>query len=617
MQAWIDIWDANYSERVGNRLRPIMASYKRKLDEAGMGRATFAIDPRALSIIQVRRIAEVWLSDIKLKWDESGTTYKEEPYSRMIGAFVIEDVSPNPKERTITIRGAGVMSKLIDSIALPGLAFENETVATVLSELAALAGWTVDADAALSSQFISLRFAGENVLRALAAVVESQGIHMRESATVQEIQAGAFGDVNSHAEYMKGDAGESAFRKDSPMMIRSADIRETSSDVVNKVYVYGGGDGDAALTMALSERPFVDNEDLNGRRHYFIADGASMSAYGVIARRLDIKRISSTSPSDAAEVYAANAIADGGKAWLDRNSFPYELLKLQVQNVNETIAPGDKVHVTFKETINLLGVPYQERDIDEPYWIMAVEESISSQGLEVALEVANLDRYERNASDIVVGMVDSINVQNVNIQPYPAPYYWSAPAAPIDTVTPYEIKFAVNQQTVRLNQAIAYIFRRSWTAVSGVAAAGGNHQHRMMTTAGTNVALAGMMGRVMEAKRLDGTSHALVMPNAADADVYTEGSSGTHTHDFSFTTVQQDDAANLLEDATLKIDSNVISAGLFPDGSTDDYAEVDITDALKAGVLRGFHDIEISCATGRGDVYVIIFIDIDVSRVRS
>jgi hypothetical protein len=617
MQAWIDIWDANYSQRVGNRLRPIMASYKRKLDEAGMGRATFAIDPRALSIIDVRRIAEVWLSDTKLEWDSGSTSYKKVPYSRMIGAFVIEDVSPNPNERTITIRGAGVMSKLIDTIALPGLAFENETVANVLSELAALAGWTVDADPALSSQFISLRFAGENVLRALAAVVESQGIHMRESAVVQEIQAGAFGTVNSHAEYMKGDAGESAFRKDAPMMIRSADIRETSADVVNKVYVYGGGDGDAALTMALSERSFVDSEELNGRRHYFIADGASMSAYGVIARRLDIKRISSTSPSDAAEIYAANALADGGKAWLERNSFPYELLKLRVQNVNETIAPGDKVHVTYKEVINLLGVPYQERDIDEPYWIMAVEESISSQGLEVGLEVANLDRYERNASDIVVGMVDSINVQNINIQPYPAPSYWSAPAAPIDTATPYNVQFAVNQQAVRLNQAIAYIFRRSWTAISGIADAGGDHRHTVFLSAGTNVSLAGMMGRVMEARKPDLTLHACVIPNAADADILTEASSGTHTHAFEFDSVQTDDAANLLEEVTLKIDNNVVSAGLFATGSTEDYAEVDITDALKAGVLRGFHELEISCATGRGDIYAIIFIDIDVSRVRS
>jgi hypothetical protein len=385
---------------------------------------------------------------------------------------------------------------------------------------------------------------------------------------------------------------------------------------VNKIYVYGGGDGDAALTMELSGRSFVDSELANGRTHYFIADSASIALYGLIARRLDIKRISPTSPSDAAEAYAADVIADTGNAWLERNAFPYELLKLRVENVNATLQPGDKVHVRYLNVINLLGVPYQERDINEPYWIMAVEESISSQGLEVSLDVANVDRYEANAADIVVGMVDSINVQNVNIQPYPAPYYWSGPVAPIDTAAPYSIKFVVNQQAVRLNEAIAYIFRRSWTAITG--AAGGEHRHRMFTTQHTNISLSGMSGRVMNALKSDFdplNPHAVVMPNASDDDIYTESEDGSHTHPFG--EVTEDDPSNLLEDVTLTIDGSDVETGLFPNGNTDDYVAVDITTVLKAGTLRGFHDIGVSCAEGRGDVYVILFIDIDVSRVRS
>lgn len=615
MQFWVDIWDANYTAKVGNRLRPISASYTRKLDEAGMGKATFAIDPRALSIIVVRRIAEVWLSDTKLEWHEASTSYRKVPYSRKLGAFVIETISPNVKSRTISISGAGVMGKLIDAITLPGLAFENASVASVLEDLAALAGWTVDADVALESQYISVRFAGENVLRALAVVAQSQGIHIRESSTNQQIEAGTFGDVNSHAEYMKGDAGEAAFRKDAPMIIAGADISEQSADVVNKVYVFGGGDGDAALTMKLADRSFVDNEEVNGRTHYFISDSASISLYGEIARRLDIKRISSTSPSDAAEVYAANAIADAGYVWLARNAFPYELLKLQVQNVNETIAPGDMVHVSYKEVINLMGVPYQERDIDAPYWIMAVEESVGAQGLNVSLEVANLDRYQQNASEIIVGMVDSINVQNVNIQPYPAPYYWSTHKAPIDSTIGYAATFVVNEQTVRINQGIAYIFRSVWTAVSGIAEAAGAHRHVVFLSAGTNVALAGMMGRVMEARKPDLSFHAVVMPNAADADLLTEEASDDHTHNFEFTQVQQDN--ELPEDVSLILDNNTVATGLFPDGNMDDYVAVDITEDLKSGTLRGFHNIGVTCGAGRGDIYTVIFLDVDISRVRS
>jgi hypothetical protein len=620
MRFWVDIYDATYSEKVGNRLIPIAASYKRKLDEAGTGRATFAIDPRSLSIIQARRIVEVWLSDTKLKTDEGTGDTITETSPRKIGAFVIETIQSSPRERTITVRGPGVMSKLIDTLALPGLYYEDETVADVLSDLAALAGWTVDAEAELSSELISIRFAGENVLRALSVVAETKGIHIRESATNQQIEAGSFGDVNSHAEFAKGDAGETALFKDAPMVIQDASIIEQSSEVVNKIYVYTGGDGDAAGTLELSDRSFVDSESANGRSHWFIQDSGSISLYGQIARRLDIKRLNPTSPSDAAEVAVANAGADAGKAWLDRNNAPYELLSLHVQNVNETVQPGDKCHVRYLDVINLMGVPYQERDIDAPYWVMAVEENISSAGLEAFLDVANIDRYETNAADIVVGMVDSINVQNVNIQPYPAPYYWSTHKAPIDDVTGYLASFVVNPQTVRLNQAIAYIFRSVWKAVSGVAEAGGDHYHLMFSTEGTNIALTGMSGRVMSALMSDLdplNPHTVVIPNASDDDMYTGGASGTHTHDFTFTEVSVDDEANLLSDVTLKIDGDEHSTGLFPEGNDDTVAEVDITEALKAGTLRGFHDIEVECGSGRGDIYVVIFLDVDISRVRS
>jgi hypothetical protein len=613
MQFWLDIWDATYSTKVGNRLRPISASYRRKLDEAGTGRASFVIEPRSLSIIQAQRIVEIWLSDTKLVYHEASTSFRKEPESRKLGAFVIEEIVPDTKARTISVSGPGVMSKLIDAITLPGLAFENQSVATVLEDLSALAGWTVDADAALSSQFISVRFAGENVLRALSVVAESQGVHIRESSTNEQLEAGAFGDVGSYAEYMKGDVSESAFVKDSPMIIQFADVREYSAGVVNKVYVYGGGDGDAALTMELAApyRSFIDSEIVNGRTHYFISDPASISLYGEKTRRLDIKRISPTDPSDAAEISAAIALADAGKAWLDRNSLPYEGLFLMLRNVNGSILTGDKIHIRYKEVINLMGVPFQERDIDDDYWVMAVEESVSPQGLDVNVDVANLDRYETTASNIVVGMVDSINVQNVNIQPYPAPYYWPTAKAPIDTNIGYESSFVVSTQAVRLNQATAYIFRSSWTGVQG--AADGTHRHRVAISTGTNVPLSGMSGRVMTAATFADSPHSIVVPNASDDDIYVEEYAGEHVHPFG--SVSQDD--ELPKNVTLTIDGVEVATGLFPDGNGEDYVAVDITEQLKAGTLRGFHEIGVTCNDGRGDIYTVIFIDIDVSRVRS
>jgi hypothetical protein len=616
MRVWCEIFDATYTVKLG-RLDAIVASYQRKLDEAGTGSSTFASDPKNLGLIRVRRIIEIWISDTKLKWNESLQAQEKETFSRKIGTFIIKKIKPNPDDKTIMVRGTGVMSKLANKTTLPGLAFENQSVSSVLTSLAALAGWTVSADVALNSQYISVRFAGENILRALAVVAQSQGIHIRESSTANQIEAGAFGTVESFADYGKGDAGDMVLYKEAPMLIESVDLTEESEEVVNKIYVYGGGDGDAALTMDLADRGFVDSEVANDRTHYFIVDSASVSLYGEVAKRLDIKRISPTSPSDSAEIYASTALADAGKAWLDRNSMPYELLKLSVQNVNETLMPGSKVHVRYKETINLLGVPYQERDIDEAYWLMSIEENVGADGLEVVLNVANLDRYETNAADIVVGMIDSINVQNVNIQPYPAPYYWPTPAAPIDTLIPYNVNFYVNAQAVRLNQAVLYVFRRSWKAIGGIAS-GGGHRHLMFKWIASEVTAAPTSRQVYKVS-LDGdtlTEQNVPIYGAYADDLYT-WDAPDHDHDLVFNQVVEDDAANLLSGVEVKIDGVTISENLFPSGNTDDYAEVDITDALKAGTLRGFHELEVSCTEGRGDVYGILFIDIDVSRVRS
>ena len=90
------------------------------------------------------------------------------------------------------------MVKMVDKITLPGLAYEAQQVGTVLSSLATLAGWTVSSSGL--TDLISVRFNGENVLKAIAVVAESQGIHIRPSSAVNQIEAGAFGTNPSNHE---------------------------------------------------------------------------------------------------------------------------------------------------------------------------------------------------------------------------------------------------------------------------------------------------------------------------------------------------------------------------------------------------------------------------------
>lgn len=617
MRIWCDVYNPTYTERVGSGpLLPLSAGFARKLDEAGNGSATFAVDPRSLAILRPRYILEIWLSDLKMN----------EVITRKLGAFIIDTIRANDRERTITVKGPGVMVKMVDKITLPGLAFEAEAVGDVLDTLAALAGWTVSHSGL--TDLISVRFSGENVLKGIAVVAESQGIHIRTSSTVNQIEAGSFGTNPSNHEihYVEGDAAEIPFRSDTPILLTAAEVIEESSEIANYLLPMGGGEGDAALTLEAaynaSSRAYIDRITLNGRYHYIIKDAASVAEYGQIERRLNIKRLAPTDSTDAAVLSASNALADASYQWLQRHKETYEQLRVSVANVNSEIKPGQKIRVLYQGVLNRGGIPYQWRNIDADYWVMSVEESVSNSGVEVKLDIANIDRYMTDAAGIVVGMMDAVNVEQVSAVPYPALYSWGPFQNPIDDSIVISFQFPVFDNTVKLNSVKMYVIRDYWTAVAGTASAGGDHRHLMFETKGTWISPIGSYGgRVMDAVEGDISSHTVIMPNASDNDMYTAGSSGDHTHDTEFSEVQQDNVKP--EGLAIAVNGESVVSGLFPDDGGDEYinadvAVIDITDAVRSVPdVRTWHDVDISCSTNRGDISVVFLIDVDISKVRT
>lgn len=611
MRIWVDVYNPTYTTKQGSGpIVPLSAGFMRKLDEAGNGTATFAIDPRALTVLRPRHVIEIWLSELR----------QDAQVVRMLGAFIIDTIRPNDKERTITVKGPGVMLKLIDKITLPGLAFEAEQVGDVFDDLAALAGWTVSSSGL--TDLISVRFAGENVLKGLAVVAESQGIHFRMGSSSQTIEAGAFGTNPSNHEihYIEGDAAEIPFRTDTPMVLTAAEVIEESAEVVNWILPMGGGEGDAALTLEESDRSFVESISLNGRTHYIVSDAASIAEFGQIERRINFKRLAPTDSTDAAVLSASNALADATYEWLQRHKDTYEQLRIRIANVTDEIKPGQKIRVVYQGVLNRGGIPYKWRDINADYWVLSVEESVSSQGVEVKLDIANIDRYKTDGASIVVGMMDAVNVEQVSAIPYPATYSWGPFQQPIDTDTDVDFQFPVFDNTVKLNSVKMYVIRSVWTAVAGTAAAGGNHNHRIATYVGSTSGVT--LQSIYNMRNADGGSvAAVVLYNTSFPELWTESSSGTHGHDTEFSEVQQD--TDKPSDLDITVNSQSVVTGLFPDDGGDEYinadiAVVDITDAVKSVAdVRTWHNVNISCGTDRGDIAVVFLIDVDISKVRT
>jgi hypothetical protein len=299
-------------------------------------------------------------------------------------------------------------------------------------------------------------------------------------------------------------------------------------------------------------------------------------------------------------------------------AFPQEVLSLTLRNVRQTINVGDKIHIKYQGLVDKNGIPYLFRDIDDDYWVMKASERVSDNGIVLSLEVTNIDRYQADAAGIVVGMMDAIQVQKVSVQPYPANYPWGPFQQPIDTVTDVEFRFPVFENVLRLNSAKAYIIRDYWTAVAGTAQAGGDHRHRVAQLVGAvpfnGAALLNATYTFVNAGAVPFNS---IIATSTAQDYWTEGASGTHTHDTEFSEVQKDNV--LPEQLTITVNGEVVEADAFPDGNTATEWEIDITDAIlgKVGGFRGWHDMTIACGEGRGDLSVVIFFDVDIRKVRA
>lgn len=609
MRLWMDVWNATYTNKLGDG--PIFlksASFSRALDETGDGAAEMMdIDPRVVDLLDDRRICEIWVH-------ETGFP------KRRLGAFIIEkDTATDTQSSSTSISGRSVMVALKNKITLPGLSYNAETVEAVVEDLAELAGWTASVEAEVGSEFISVPFNGDSVLRALQVVAETMGVHLRASSNTNEIEFGAFGDLSdAYIDVTIGDGGEIHTHSDSLLLLERISILRESSQIFNWALAFPGGEGDANDYMGLSTRSFVDEISQNGRTHYIIKNDASIAEYGQIERRVDAKRMTPVDITDSAIVAAANAAADAIKAKLDRMAFPQEVLSITARNVRKTVNVGDKIYIRYRGIVDKNGIPYRYRDIDGEFWVMRASEQVGAGGITLTLEVSNIDRYQADAAGLVVGMVDAIQVQKVSVQPYPTTYPWGPFQQPIDTVTGVEFRFPIFDSVLRLNSVKAYLIRDYWTAVIGEA--GGVHRHLIASAGATSNSVNGeqIFGYDFPTT-IDGAGVmrlAMIIRGAGSLeDIYTAGESDAHSHPFD--AVERDD--QLPENLSVTVNGQAVISNVFPYGDEEMVAEFEITDAVRAraGGFRGWHEMEIECGAGRGDLSVVIVVDVDISKVRA
>ncbi len=606
------LYDPTYSEKIdtGGPLPVVRAEYEHVLDGAGRGTVEFPGQSlRVLRHVQELRVLEL----------QAGT--------RRVGAFVIEEITPidAPGSYTLRVAGTSLLLRLAQRITWPGTVFEAVTLESIYTALADLAGFTVSVSTPKASDLMSTRFDGENPQRGFAVLSQMKGLHFRESLTATEIEVGEFGaDAGVYVDYVENSDGSVAQNANN-LLLERLTIQRTATDVVNYALGLGGGDGDTALTMelAMPSRSFVERVTVGGRDHWVYQNTQSVADYDVIQRRVNVKRLVPTSPGSTESVRNASiALADAIQTFTDRHAFPQEVFQMRLRNVQQTIRPGDKLHIRYRGMMNQIvpsrwresgeaALPYRWRDIDGDFWVLTARESLDASGVALDLTVSNIDRYQDDELDILVGMMDDLYVQNVRVQTTPSLDFWGLYQKEMDSSNPVTLTMRIRDYIQQIISVPLIIRRDVFTttaksAQSVTSAGGGNHHHRMFTY-NPNIP-GGFFGvKPYIARQSNGGAfNDIKLDTANTQDIWTEGASGDHTHTIP--------AANLVygierdtekpENVTLSVDG-VAVASFFLSGSSSDVYEIDIADYLKDNegqIIRGDHTIELTCTAGQGEL---------------
>lgn len=169
----------------------------------------------------------------------------------------MESLGKTPDE-SLAISGDSLLVELLHANTLVGKAYTNQTVNAIIDNLLDGTGWT---RLGSITDVISVRFDGESVLRAVIAVVEMVGQHVREVVTeqsdvlVRQLEIGAFGEA-SGVVVSNGQADELAIGDHGLAAIPEGEfsIEETTSELWNWVLPLGAGEGTAQLTLVQQTR---------------------------------------------------------------------------------------------------------------------------------------------------------------------------------------------------------------------------------------------------------------------------------------------------------------------------------------------------------------------------
>jgi hypothetical protein len=276
-----------------------------------------------------------------------------------------------------------------------------EPTTTALADVMAFApaGWSLDAGLGYTATKagVYLTMSGESVLTTLIRIAE----HTGENFT------GGFGRNLIWLQDEQRDSGLRAVAhidpiaaEDAPEIVLISDLQAApdgdASDIISRVYPFGGGIAKMRPTLALTTKSAPAGYTLDTTNNYLKCD-ATETAYGRIEVVQAWSDIVAKDTSGTQKAEAADALFDRALEFLQEHATPLETYSANVLKLSRPLLPGYRVRVVYDEFVD----GYHAVAVDAVLWVIDTTTEINASGVHMTgLQMATLPRAPQTSAGL-------------------------------------------------------------------------------------------------------------------------------------------------------------------------------------------------------------------------
>lgn len=339
-----------------------------------------------------------------------------------------------------------------------------------------------------------LKFRHETALAGLLEIAQATGGHFRLGTGRKVEWVNTWEDSGFHA--VHGAPNPVAVEEKTEIaLIAKIEKITDSQDIVNRVFLYGSGEGHARLDL-LSATEWPDGTAISGTSPFYNAwtsqvdgghslylakdittvsldycfnclqENGSRDDYGNNEIALTFKHITPVSNTADDVELAANQLLRSGYEWMRMRSIPQDFYRLTLWGVQGEVKVGEKLQVTARRYVD----GHAAIDVDQPLYVLESTTEVAIDGLRtMELVVSTTERQLIDDNDVIVGILAGQEVSQTHQQP--AASGWTEEHIDeMDEDFKAEFRFILGEEIVQIQQ-ILLRFRVDtyrWTESDGI-----------------------------------------------------------------------------------------------------------------------------------------------------